>query len=129
DSGSRDLVEKALTFTSREHVNTIIECGLSHGDFAPWNTRISAAGLAVFDWEAAESGKPCAWDALHFEAQTASLLRTRQRSLTTDWSANPAALLYLIHSSARLLLEQGVLGRDVEWRLRQLRRQGGRHAH
>ena len=35
--------------------NLKLRCGISHGDFTPWNTLVSDRRLFVFDWESAES--------------------------------------------------------------------------
>src|SRR6202022_1757409 len=46
----RELGEKALERATRELGGQMISCGLSHGDFAPWNTRKDNGRLFVLDW-------------------------------------------------------------------------------
>jgi hypothetical protein len=49
---------------------------LYHGDFAPWNLRISSAGdLQVFDWERGEQVGVPGWDWLHYRLQPEILVR------------------------------------------------------
>lgn len=50
---------------------------LSHGDFAPWNTRIGPAGLFAFDWDGAQDGTTPLYDIFHFQAIQAALLDRR----------------------------------------------------
>lgn len=49
-----------------------VAVGESHGDFAPWNLRVSAsAALVAFDWEFAEPVAPRGDDIAHFLARIA----------------------------------------------------------
>jgi hypothetical protein len=49
---------------------------LYHGDFTPWNLRISSAGdLQVFDWERGEHVGVPGWDWLHYCLQPEILVR------------------------------------------------------
>lgn len=41
------------------------DCEFSHGDFAPWNLRLTDKGYIVFDWEHCGM-KPCGYDLLYF---------------------------------------------------------------
>jgi hypothetical protein len=43
-----------------------------HGDFAPWNVKLSGERLFVFDWEYARAA-PAGFDLIHFFVQTQSL--------------------------------------------------------
>jgi len=65
----RDLGEAALRAASSDLGNLSIRCGISHGDFAPWNTRLLGGRLFTFDWESARSLSPNKWDVFHFQAQ------------------------------------------------------------
>jgi hypothetical protein len=43
---------------------------IHHGDFAPWNVRVNAAGSwRVLDWERGEAFGPPAWDWFHWVIQ------------------------------------------------------------
>jgi hypothetical protein len=122
--GSRmqNLGREALRIASRELDGAQVLCGISHGDFAPWNTRIHQSNLFMFDWESAKMDAPSPWDQFHFLAQTESLLavkhsvrgcediRLRHRSL---------CLLYLLHSTAQLHDEHAE-ERAIAYRERQL---------
>jgi RIO-like serine/threonine protein kinase len=86
-----------------------IRCGVSHGDFAPWNTRLSDGRLFVFDWESAEFQSPNQWDIFHFRAQVSSLLNSNRRR--ESWLDRPPGekglhLLYLLSSVVRGLDEK-----------------------
>lgn len=123
DAGVRTAVESSLRRVEREHSQAALSCGVSHGDFAPWNTRMRRNRLGVLDWEAAEWLKPHDWDTLHFQTQTASLLGCA----AADTPAHAVSqLLYMIHSLARLVTEQGPFGRDIDYRLQWLRQEGRR---
>ena len=52
-----------------------IKVGLYHGDFAPWNIKISDEGEAcVLDWEYARLDGLAGWDWLHYIIQRATLV-------------------------------------------------------
>jgi len=54
---------------------------LEHGDFTPWNIKISAEGVCtVLDWERGELNGIPGWDWFHYAIQTAILVR-RQPTL------------------------------------------------
>ena len=65
----------------REHCAPIADravCpSLAHGDFAPWNIKVHPTDRVwqVFDWERGEADGVPGWDWLHFEIQTAILVR------------------------------------------------------
>ena len=52
-----------------------VKVGVFHGDFAPWNIKLSNAGeVHVMDWEHGSLNGPSGWDWLHFMIQKASLV-------------------------------------------------------
>lgn len=55
---------------------------LMHGDFAPWNVKVSAGRWTVLDWERGERVGIPAWDWFHFVVQPAVLVR-REATETT----------------------------------------------
>jgi thymidylate kinase len=71
----QQLAEEALYIVSRRIEGIEIPCGITHGDFAPWNTRTDNGHLSVFDWECAGWAQPNWWDVFHFETQTSTLLK------------------------------------------------------
>jgi len=79
-----------------------VACAMSHGDFAPWNTRLQDGELAVFDWEFASTA-PMGWDRYHFLTQTEALLGIK----TDPWADEDDGIvqrclfaLYLLKSTA-----------------------------
>jgi len=71
----RTLGTRALDIAERDLAHCILACGIGHGDFTPWNTRLTDNGtLFVFDWESATCDTPRSWDIFHFHGQTATLL-------------------------------------------------------
>jgi thymidylate kinase len=100
----RDLGRDALRLAGRELRGAEIACGLSHGDFAPWNTRVRDGRLFVFDWESAEWDMPIWWDLFHFDMQVNSLLG-RRSGIEMGHLEAPAwhglYLLYLLRSVVR----------------------------
>lgn len=115
---------QALQVAQRELWNLKVRCGISHGDFTPWNTLVSARQLFVFDWESAESQIPHAWDAFHFRVQASIFLRrTRGIHLTLDRESGERAsfLLYLLDSARQCMEEHSeVAGTALEYRYRLL---------
>jgi Phosphotransferase enzyme family len=109
DSEWHALGAAALMTASRELRKQNIQCGITHGDFAPWNTRIFDGRLFVFDWESAEWQSPHQWDIFHFNAQVSILLnRKTRRQLPSDRSSGERALclLYLLDSVRHCLDEK-----------------------
>ncbi|MCP5536757.1 MAG: hypothetical protein H7A51_11085 [Akkermansiaceae bacterium] len=55
--------------------NKQVQVGLFHGDFAPWNIKVSSEGtVAVMDWESGCAHGPAGWDWLHYMIQSATLV-------------------------------------------------------
>lgn len=108
DPELRALGEKALARASRELAGVKLRCGITHGDFAPWNTRLADGRLFVFDWECADWETPNQWDAFHFNVQAASLLnRGRNGHLCLESTIERASfLLYLLSSICRFVEEK-----------------------
>jgi hypothetical protein len=116
--------ERALEKASRELDGTTIPCGISHGDFAPWNTRIEGERLFVFDWESAAWETPIDWDGFHFRTQVAGLLKRSSGWNFTRHGHPPrrgAFLLYLLSSLCQLLEEDSLMRDAISYRLRLLR--------
>ena len=58
-----------------------IKVGLFHGDFAPWNIKISSEGeINVLDWEHGCTDGPAGWDWLHYMIQMATLVEDQPAS-------------------------------------------------
>ena len=66
----RELGQEVLRRAGQDLDGLTIQCGISHGDFAPWNTRIHQGRLLLFDWESARWDAPTSWDMFHFDLQT-----------------------------------------------------------
>jgi len=108
DSSWRTLGQAALARAGRELDGVTVPCGVLHGDFAPWNTRVGDEGLYVFDWESASWDAPILWDVFHFKTQVAALLNKKDdRHVPRDRRTGEVAsfLLYLLSSACRLLGE------------------------
>jgi hypothetical protein len=124
-SSLRALVEMAFWVAEEQLAGRTIPCGLSHGDFAPWNTRQDGTCLRVFDWEAAASAVPIWWDIFHFDSQVAGLLGEDARC-GFDFDSHPAGsgvyLLYLIRSICDAAVEVPEAPRGLPYRELQIRR-------
>jgi hypothetical protein len=121
DSGLRATGEYALELARQDLMKSTIFCGLSHGDFAPWNTRVGDGRLFVFDWESATDNTPLLWDRFHYHVQVASLLnKTSGVFISTHKSlAERGLFLLYILSSACQLIEEGANGDQhpgIAWR-------------
>lgn len=122
----RALGERALERALREMDGTTIPCGLTHGDFVPWNTRVDDGRLFLLDWESATGDIPFIWDVFHFQVQVARMLNpSSDRILPLGQSPahNASFLLYLLNSVSDYV-EEAVAGHpNIEYRKRILRRQ------
>jgi hypothetical protein len=110
DSRASSLVQRALMIAGRKLEGVVARCGLGHGDFAPWNTRLEQGGLHVFDWESATWDAPHQWDEFHFYVQVASLLKKKRYprpQAKLDSEDGVWYLLYLVSSLGQLAEEIG----------------------
>jgi len=119
-----NVVSEALERASRELRRVTVSCGLSHGDFAPWNLRRGQDELFAFDWEASSWECPNVWDIAHFDTQVVTLLG--HKSCYSDVtrgipSASSLYLLYLVKSLAEAASESGISSTQVSHRFRLLR--------
>lgn len=109
----QNLGQSVLEEAERVLCGAKVECGITHGDFAPWNTQAGNGYLFVFDWESASWHVPAQWDIFHFYVQVASLLRgqvaassKRVLALWSHWPRQAVLLkLYILVSVLRLLEE------------------------
>jgi hypothetical protein len=109
DSRWRTLGGAALVRANHQLERATVSCGITHGDFAPWNSRVSNGQLYVFDWERADWEAPTGWDTFHFHVQVSNLLsRGRSRWLDLKHSKGERALflLYLLNSTCICLEEK-----------------------
>lgn len=120
---ARRAVARSFRLIEHHYGGLKIPCGVSHGDFAPWNTRQRAENLGVFDWEAAATGRPHDWDAFHFQTQTASLLgRYAGYHVDADEPETDCShWIYLIYSLSVLLAEQREGLKDLGHRIQRLK--------
>ena len=127
--GWRALGQAALARAKRELDGATIPCGLAHGDFAPWNTRVEGGHLYVFDWESASWEAPTLWDIFHFKTQVAALLNKKNDLRTSgDCRSGERApfLLYLLNSACQLFGEESpAQGIGLEYRRQVLAKQLG----
>jgi hypothetical protein len=115
----KQLGTATLAAARRDLEKVTVPCGIWHGDFAPWNTRVQDGQLSVFDWESCADGVPLGWDTFHFSVQVASLLKKGWRT-KFDLTAVPGArglfLLYLLASLGRALDERAEENPALEYR-------------
>jgi hypothetical protein len=126
DADLRELGERALEKAHRELDVVTIPCGIMHGDFVPWNTRLDNGRLFAFDWEFATWDVPHLWDALHFHVQLADLLkRETGKRFLLDRSRNNKGcfVLYMLNSISAYLEEGGIDHPGIVYRKRMLLRE------
>jgi len=128
-SGWRALGQAALAKAKRELDGVMVPCGVAHGDFAPWNTRVGDGRLYVFDWESASWEAPTSWDIFHFKTQVAALLNKQNNlHISGDRRSGERAsfLLYLMSSACQLFDEESpTLRVGLEYRRQVLAKQLG----
>lgn len=108
-SGWRDLGWAVIKKAKQELDGVLVRYGTTHGDFAPWNTRVADGRLYVFDWEYASWEAPTSWDIFHFKTQAAALLNKKDnRQIFPDRGPSERAsyLLYLLNSACKLFGEE-----------------------
>lgn len=113
DSAWRALGRAALMKAEHELRGKRILCGIMHGDFAPWNTRVENGRLYAFDWESAAWDAPILWDLFHFHVQVASLLNKNSKrvpALSRFSGERASFLLYLLASVCQQVEEKAPLG-------------------
>lgn len=121
----QSLAQEVLRFATRQLEAVQVPCGILHGDFAPWNTRVQNDGLCLFDWESALWEGPVSWDKFHFLVQVDSLLnkgRGAGASFVLKNDERASYLLYLLHSGLQLV-EEGADPIGIEYREKALRQQ------
>ena len=84
---------------------------LMHGDFAPWNVKVSAGCWTVLDWERGEQVGIPAWDWFHYVVQPAVLVRREATEATTARLEK----LFVSAEFQRYAERCGIVG--AEWRL------------
>jgi hypothetical protein len=118
----QNLSREALGLAARKLEASCITCGIHHGDFAPWNTRVHNGALFMLDWESAAWDAPVSWDLFHFLAQTECLLRKSHGSRNL-WDVRtrdcPLYILYLLNSTAQLA-DEGANSVGIDYRESQL---------
>ncbi len=85
-----------------------LRCGVMHGDFTPWNTRVRQEQLLLFDWESADWELPISWDIFHFQVLVAYSFR-KQKDLQVfghEPSERISFMLFLLSSVCRFLEEE-----------------------
>lgn len=112
------LGQEVLQRSARDLHGRTLRCGISHGDFAPWNTRVYQERLLLFDWESTQWEAPASWDIFHFGLQTAiSLNKGIGSSFRTEHSGRASYLLYLLSSVIQFLQEENSAAIDYRRKL------------
>ena len=108
DSKWKDLGREVLRRSAQELDRITVRCGISHGDFAPWNTRVNEGRLLLFDWESTHWEAPTSWDLYHFCLQTTatSLNKSAWSELQIRDHDGALYLLYLLNSVIQFLQEE-----------------------
>ena len=106
DSSWTTLGHEALSRAARQLGNGIVDCGIGHGDFAPWNTRTSNGRLLVFDWESAGWEIPALWDVIHFGLQTEASSLQRRSDPENASNTGAVYILYLLNSVIQFCQEE-----------------------
>lgn len=103
-----DLGQEALRRSAREMTGKTLRCGVMHGDFAPWNTRLVQKELLLFDWESADWASPIMWDIFHFQIQAAYFFRKVEGFQLPKGEVGDriSFMLFLLSSVCRFLEEE-----------------------
>lgn len=114
----KELGREILKRSARDLDHQTVRCGISHGDFAPWNSRVHNQMLLLFDWESTQWEAPASWDVFHFSLQTAiSLNRQIGNIIPAERSGRPSYLLYLLSSVIQFRQEENWAAIDFRQKL------------
>jgi hypothetical protein len=101
-----ELGREVLGRATRFLCNKRLSLRITHGDFAPWNTRVRHEKLVLFDWESADWEAPGSWDVSHFKLLTSSSLRkTGLEYCDDDLASRITFMLYLLSSVCQMFEE------------------------
>ncbi len=94
--------------------STNLHPALHHGDFAPWNIKVTRDGTwVVLDWERGEATGMPAWDWFHYHLQVGLLVNRlptpRHADHVDRWLADPALVQYAGQAGATHLLRDLLL--------------------
>lgn len=118
DSKWKELGREVLQRSARDLDGQTLRCGISHGDFAPWNSRVHNQMLLLFDWESTQWEAPSSWDVFHFSLQTAiSFNRQIGNIIPAQQSGRPSYLLYLLSSVIQFRQEENWAAIDYRQKL------------
>ena len=78
------LVGQLRTIVSLMDNDSIMYCGLCHGDFTPWNMYVKDNQLYIYDWEMCTEGVPVFFDIFHFVFQSEILLNQSDYSIIKE---------------------------------------------
>ena len=114
----------AVDWATRRLTGKRVAVSRVHGDFAPWNTRITQEGLFAFDWDRSEEGLPMVWDVLHFQTQVSSLLGSKWKPErlqafypeTSQEVLEGLLALYLVDSAGAVVIEKPDLKKALGFR-------------
>ena len=101
---------EALRAAARLLGSGMVECGIAHGDFAPWNTRVLDDRLLVFDWESTQWDAPKFWDVFHFNSQIGASSLGKGLELRLGPKDRASYILYLLKSAMQFLEEKNPHG-------------------
>jgi hypothetical protein len=105
------LGQEVLRRANRELEGKTLRCGVMHGDFAPWNTRVWEERMLLFDWESSSWEAPISWDTFHFHVQALysfggnRAFQMPKREMNDEISF----MLYLLNAVVQYLAEENQL--------------------
>lgn len=99
-------------FRRIEHLAKLrIHPALFHGDFAPWNVKLSGKNCTVLDWERAGRLGPPAWDYFHYELQPAILVQRKTGNALLQVAENVLASEWV----RAYCMKAGLAGNERDW--------------
>jgi hypothetical protein len=131
-----DIAQETIQLLDQEE---LIECGLAHGDFTPWNIYLNEnkSKISIFDWELSGLSLPIFYDIFHYAFQSNVLIKQSQFidfkldllkifdqinqskcSKVKIKNLNTNYIFYLLHVSSyyiNLYIEQEKLHEQAHW--------------
>jgi hypothetical protein len=106
-----EIGEEVLRRSVSDLRDKTVRCGVTHGDLAPWNTRLKEDELLLFDWESADWQAPNSWDIFHFQVRTYFLNSKKGLHIVKrDASDESSFMLYCLSSVCQLRDEENFDG-------------------
>jgi hypothetical protein len=79
------VLRRAQQYLLTTFGDVVLEVGLWHGDWVPWNMAATDHGIQLWDWEHFSERVPVGWDLVHYLSQRLRISSGMKRKLEGRW--------------------------------------------